>query len=81
MQKMEINFTELKKKLKGEWKGEGFAKFPTIEDTDYTEAWSFTPDDDKDSIYYNQRTWYKSDKKKKWANCFLGYWFHIAERE
>lgn len=60
---MEINFSELKKLLKGEWKGKGFAKFPTIEDTHYTETWSFTPDGDKDAIYYNQRTWYQDGEK------------------
>jgi hypothetical protein len=67
---MEINFSELKKLLKGEWKGEGFAKFPTIEDTHYREVWSFIPDDDKDSIYYNQKTWYKNDQERNGQTVF-----------
>jgi hypothetical protein len=46
--------------LKGTWNGEGFAKFPTIEDTAYTEICSFEPDEDKNIIRYEQKTWYKN---------------------
>ena len=67
---MQINFSEIKRLLKGEWKGEGFAKFPTIEDTYYTEVWSFKPDEDKDSIHYNQKTWYKNDTEKNGQTLF-----------
>lgn len=38
---MEKEFLEIKNMLNGKWKGEGFAKFPTIEDTHYTEMWEF----------------------------------------
>lgn len=58
---METQFATIKSLLEGEWRGEGFAKFPTIQDTCYTEVLIFTPDGDKDSIHYNQKTWYKND--------------------
>ena len=53
---METEFAKIKLFLEGEWRGEGFAKFPTIQDTGYTEVLIFTPDGDKDSIHYNQKT-------------------------
>jgi hypothetical protein len=41
---MEKEFNQLKLRLKGTWTGEGFAKFPTIEDTGYREEWTFKPE-------------------------------------
>ncbi len=76
---MQINFSELKKLLKGEWKGEGFAKFPTIEDTHYTEVWSFKPDEDRDSIHYNQKTWYKNNTEKNGQTVFWDTGFILSK--
>jgi THAP4-like, heme-binding beta-barrel domain len=66
----QIPFFDIKKLLKGSWIGEGFAKFPTISDTGYTELLTFTPDDDKDSIHFNQKTWYKNDTEKNGKTVF-----------
>jgi hypothetical protein len=57
---MENEFNQLKLRLKGAWTGEGFAKFPTIEDTGYTEEWTFKPDEDKSAIHYEQKTSYNN---------------------
>ena len=51
----------LKQLLAGKWAGEGFAKFPTIEATAYTEQTEFRPDELKDAIFFEQKTWYKND--------------------
>lgn len=67
---METQFAEIKLLLEGEWKGEGFAKFPTIQDTGYTEVLIFTPDRYKDSIHFNQKTWYKNDTDKNAKTVF-----------
>ncbi len=53
--------SRLKQLLAGKWAGEGFAKFPTIDDTAYTEQTEFRPDEYKDSIFFEQKTWYKND--------------------
>jgi hypothetical protein len=45
--------TRLKNALAGRWEGEGFAKYPTIDDTAYTEHVEFIPDGFKDAIFYN----------------------------
>jgi nitrobindin-like protein len=66
----QTEFAEIKMLLKGSWIGEGFAKFPTIEDTGYTEVLTFTPDEDKDAIHFNQKTWYKNDTEKNGKTVF-----------
>jgi hypothetical protein len=66
----QTQFFEIKMLLKGEWRGEGFAKFPTIQSTNYTEVWCFTPDEDKDSIHFNQKTLYKNDTPKNGKTVF-----------
>lgn len=55
---MQATFEQLKTLLAGIWKGQGFAKFPTIDDTAYEEIWKFTPDNSKPTIHYEQHTWY-----------------------
>lgn len=60
----------LKEILAGEWTGEGFAKFPTIDDTAYTEETEFKPDEYKDSIFFAQKTWYKNDTEKNGHTVF-----------
>src|ERR1700744_4064093 len=61
---------QLKQLLAGKWTGEGFAKFPTIDDTAYTEKTTFTPDEYKDSILFVQKTWYKNDTEKNGHTVF-----------
>jgi hypothetical protein len=68
--KMEVRFAEMKMLLEGEWRGEGMAKFPTIEDTQYTEVCIFTPDEDKDSIHFDQKTIYKNNTEKNGKTVF-----------
>jgi hypothetical protein len=78
---METNFSEIKLLLEGEWKGEGFAKFPTIENTNYTEVWSFTPDENKDSIHYNQKTLYRNDTEKNGKTVFWDTGFILLKED
>jgi len=60
----------LKQLLAGRWEGEGFAKFPTIDDTAYTEKTEFIPDEYKDSILFVQKTWYKNNTDKNGHTVF-----------
>ena len=60
----------LKELLAGKWAGEGFAKFPTIDDTAYTEETEFKPDEYKDSIFFAQKSWYKNDTDKNGHTVF-----------
>ncbi len=61
---MNETFLKIKKLFAGKWAGEGFAKFPTIDDTAYTEQLEFIPDEYKDAIFFRQKTWYKNDTDK-----------------
>lgn len=79
--KMEIRFTKIKKLLEGEWRGEGLAKFPTIEATRYTEIWIFTPDTDKDAIHYSQKTLFKNDSEKNGKTVFWDTGFILLKEE
>lgn len=63
-------FDNLKKQLTGRWKGEGFAKFPTIDDTAYTEETEFKPDEYKDAIFFVQKSWYKNNTEKNGQTVF-----------
>lgn len=58
---MENEFNQLKSLLNGTWHGEGYAKFPTIEDTAYTEICSYEPDEEIDVLRFEQKTWYKNE--------------------
>ena len=60
----------LKQLLAGKWAGEGFAQFPTIEATAYTERTEFRPDELKDSIFFEQKTWYKNDTPQNGHTVF-----------
>lgn len=78
---MEVKFTEIKILLEGEWKGEGMAKFPTIEDTQYSEVSIFTPDEDKDAIHYSQKTLYKNDTEKNGRTVFWDTGFILLKED
>lgn len=74
-------FSLIKTLLPGAWSGEGFAKFPTIEDTAYTEDWIFTADPDKDAIHFNQRTKYKNDTENNGHTVFWDTGFILLNKE
>ena len=78
---MKEEFQLLKNLLKGTWKGEGFAKFPTIDDTAYTETWIFEPDETKDTIHYNQHTLYKNDTNKNGTTVFWDAGFILLSED
>lgn len=78
---MKSTINELKRILAGQWSGEGFAKFPTIDDTAYNEELEFIPDQWKDAIYYSQHTWYKNETEKNGQTVFWDAGFIILKEE
>jgi len=72
---------QLKKLFAGKWAGEGFAKFPTIDDTVYTEQSEFIPDEYKDALFYTQKTWYKNDTTKNGQTVFWDTGFIILKED
>lgn len=72
---------QLKTLLAGNWSGEGFSKFPTIEDTAYTEETEFKPDEFKDSIFFVQKTWYKNDTEKNGHTVFWDTGFILLRND
>jgi hypothetical protein len=67
---MKQTFQSLKALLAGTWSGEGFATFPTINNTGYTESWHFEPDNHKDAIHYVQKTWYLNNTPNNGKTVF-----------
>src|ERR1700712_4263087 len=78
---MKQEFTRLKSRLAGTWNGEGFAKFPTIDNTDYTETWIFEPDSDKMAIRYKQKTRYKNSTPDNGKTVFWDTGFIILKED
>jgi hypothetical protein len=78
---MKTTIDQLKKLLAGKWAGEGFAKFPTIDDTAYTEQTEFKPDEYKDSIFFAQKTWYKNDTEKNGHTVFWDTGFILLKED
>src|SRR6478672_11100725 len=74
-------FETLKNNLKGKWQGEGFAKYPTIQSTFYTEAFKFKPDEVKDAIYFNQKSAYKNSTEKNGQTVFWDTGFIVLKEE
>jgi len=74
-------FEALKNNLKGNWRGEGFAKYPTIQSTFYTEALEFEPDEFKDAIYFNQKASYKNNTEKNGQTVFWDAGFIVLKEE
>jgi len=74
-------FSLIKTLLPGEWSGEGFARFPTIESTRYTEQWVFTADPDKDAIHFSQRTTYRNDRENNGHTVFWDTGFILLNKE
>jgi hypothetical protein len=72
-------FFIIKEKFAGKWSGEGFARFPTIDDTAYAEQLEFMPDEYKDAIFFNQKTWYKNNTSKNGHTVFWDTGFIILK--
>ena len=74
-------FLKLKYLLAGKWNGEGYAKFPTINNTAYKEELEFVEDAYKDAIYFNQKTWYKNETEKNRHTVFWDTGFIILKED
>jgi len=78
---MKETFSKMKKLFAGKWAGEGFAQFPSIDGTAYTEHLEFIPDEYKDVIFYNQKTWYKNNKENNGHTVFWDTGFIILKED
>jgi hypothetical protein len=72
-------FENMKKLFAGKWAGEGFAKYPTINNTAYTEELEFIPDKYKDAIFFSQKTWYKNNTANNGHTVFWDTGFIILK--
>jgi len=78
---MKDEFKLLQTLLPGVWKGEGFAQFPTIQPTAYTESWKFEADADKNAIHFVQKTWYKNQSENNGKTVFWDTGFILLKEE
>jgi THAP4-like, heme-binding beta-barrel domain len=78
---MKETFARLKYLIAGKWEGEGYAKFPTIEDTHYTEKFECLTDPFKDALFYHQKTFYKNQGPKNGQAVFWDAGFIILKEE
>ncbi|WP_217605871.1 FABP family protein [Chitinophaga sp. GbtcB8] len=78
---MKDTLLKMKSLFAGKWAGEGFAKFPTIDDTAYTEQLEFIPDEYKDVIFFRQKTWYKNHTEKNGHTVFWDTGFIILKED
>jgi nitrobindin-like protein len=78
---MKDTLLKMKSLFAGKWAGEGFAKFPTIDDTGYTEQLEFIPDEYKDAIFFRQKTWYKNNAEKNGHTVFWDTGFIILKED
>jgi hypothetical protein len=67
---MKETLLKMKELFAGQWAGEGFAKFPSIDDTAYTEQLEFIPDEYKDSIFFRHKAWYKNNTEENGHTVF-----------
>jgi hypothetical protein len=72
---------KMKELFAGKWSGEGFAKFPTIVDTAYTEQLEMMPDEYKDAIFFRQKTWYKNNTENNGHTVFWDTGFIILKED
>ena len=78
---MTDQFLKLKESLTGAWEGEGFAQYPTISNTKYTEKLAFTPDEFKDAIHFQQKTLYKNDTENNGQTVFWDTGFILLKED
>ncbi|MFB9842912.1 FABP family protein [Mucilaginibacter ginsenosidivorans] len=76
---MTEEFQILRNLLRGKWEGEGFAQYPTIDNTKYAEKLVFRPDEFKDAIYFDQKTFYKNDTEKNGQTVFWDTGFIVLK--
>jgi hypothetical protein len=74
-------FEELKALVTGEWRGEGYAKFPTITATAYSEVLTFEPDADKDLVRFEQKTRYKNQTADNGKTVFWDTGFIVLKED
>lgn len=70
-------FQNLLNLLAGRWEGQGFARYPTIRDTGYTETLVFMPDNYKKAIRFEQKTRYKNNTEQNGQTVFWDTGFII----
>ena len=78
---MKETLLKMKSLFSGKWSGEGFAKFPTIDDTAYIEQSEYIPDEYKDAIFFRQKTWYKNNTDKNGHTVFWDAGFIILKED
>ena len=78
---MKETLLKMKSLFAGKWAGEGFAKFPTIDDTAYTEQLELIPDEYKDALFYRQKTWYKNDTEYNRHTVFWDTGFILLKED
>src|SRR3954452_11807557 len=78
---MQNLFIELKAKLKGRWYGEGFAKYPTITSMKYFDELEFRPDENKDAIFFNQKSRYGNGTEKSGQTLFWDTGFIVLKED
>ena len=78
---MKETLLKMKSLFAGKWAGEGFAKFPTIDDTAYTEQLELVPDEYKDAIFYHQKTWYKNNTEHNGHTVFWDTGFILLKED
>jgi len=71
----------MKKLFAGKWAGEGFATFPTIDNTAYTEQLEFIPDEYKEALFFTQKTWYKNNTIKNRHTVFWDTGFILLKED
>ena len=74
-------FLKLKNLLAGQWEGEGFAQYPTIDNTAYTEKMIIMPDKYKDAVFFEQKTFYKNDKETNGQTLFWDTGFIVLRED
>ncbi len=57
--------------LIGTWRGEGTARFPTIEGADYREELRFEWNRSEPLLHFEQKTWWKQDEPLHWESGFV----------
>ncbi len=78
---MKETFLKMKQLFAGKWQGEGFAQFPTIAATAYTEQLEWIPDSFKDALFFQQKTFYRNNTERNGQTVFWDTGFIILKEE
>ena len=76
------DFSHIKKLLAGEWKGRGFAQYPTIQPAPYEEEYIVTTFGELEVLKYEQRSWYLDEQENRAGIVFweTGMWVFKEEK-